>query len=88
MESRQRFEDFVSQFFRLLPEDLGRFRGELERNLRAAFSATLSRMDLVTREEFDVQAQLLARTRALLGEMEKKVRELEERIETGGKRQP
>jgi BMFP domain-containing protein YqiC len=84
METRQRFDDFVSQFFRLLPEDLDRFRGELERNLRAAFSATLARMDLVTREEFDVQAELLARTRALLEEMEKKVRELEERLNANG----
>ena len=76
------FDDFLKQFLRLLPEDLRGAREELERNLRAAFSATLARMDVVTRAEFDVQAALLARTRALLEEMEARVRELEQR---GGK---
>lgn len=79
MSTEAPFEDFLKQVLRLLPEDLRGVRAELERNLRAAFSATLARMDVVTREEFDVQAALLARTRALLEEMEARVRELEQR---------
>ena len=44
-------------------------------------SATFARMELVTREEFDVQAALLARTRALLDEMNEKIRQLEEKVQ-------
>ena len=51
--------------------------GDLERNLRAMLGAWFARLDLVSREEFDVQRELLARTRARLAELEKKVSELE-----------
>jgi len=43
---------------------------DMEKNLKASLSAWLSRLDLVTREEFDVQAQVLARTREKLTELE------------------
>ena len=54
---------------------------DLEKNMRAMLAALFSRLDLVTREEFDVQSALLARTRTLLEEMERKVSELERRLE-------
>ena len=50
---------------------------DIERNLKATLSATFSRLDLVTREEFDVQTQLLARTQEKLLELEARVAELE-----------
>lgn len=50
---------------------------DLERNLRAMLGAWFARLDLVSREEFDVQREVLARTRARLAELEKKVAELE-----------
>ena len=50
---------------------------DLERNLRAMLGATLTRLDLVSREEFDVQREVLARTRARLAELEKQVAALE-----------
>lgn len=52
---------------------------DIEKNLRALMSSTFSRLDLVTREEFDVQQELLQRTREKLGQMEAKVAELEAR---------
>ena len=73
-------QEFIQQVFKLLPEDLRVARADLEKHLRAAASAAFARMDLVTREEFDVQSALLSRTRALLHEMEAKVAELESRI--------
>ena len=60
-----------------MPAGLGRVRDDLRGNLRAAVSAALARMDLVTREEFDVQAAVLARTRAKLEALEATVAELE-----------
>ena len=50
---------------------------DLEKNLRAALTAVFARLNLVTREEFEVQTAVLARTRARLEELEKQVAELE-----------
>jgi ubiquinone biosynthesis accessory factor UbiK len=70
-------DEFVSQFMKLLPEDLRHLKADLDKNVRAALGAAFARMDLVTREEFDVQSALLGRTRELLERLELKVRELE-----------
>ena len=50
---------------------------DIEKNLRALMSSTFSRMDLVTREEFDLQQEVLRRTREKLERMEARVAELE-----------
>ncbi len=50
---------------------------DFEKNARALFTQGLSRLDLVTREEFEVQAELLARTRQKLDELEARVAALE-----------
>lgn len=73
-------DDLVQQFTALLPQDLRLTRDELERNFKAALRASLARMDLVTREEFDVQRELLLRTRTLLEELEQKVESLEQEL--------
>lgn len=50
---------------------------DLEKNVKAMMSQGFSRLDLVTREEFDVQAQVLAKTRAKLEALEARVAQLE-----------
>ena len=55
---------------------------DLERNLKALLTQNLSRLDLVTRSEFDVQAQVLARTREKVERLEALVAELEARAKT------
>ena len=77
MIKTREIEDFVQQFLRLLPQDLSRSRADFEKIVRAAMNAAFSRMNLVTREEFEVQAQLLSNTRAALDELEQKTTELE-----------
>jgi len=52
---------------------------DLERNVRAVLASVFSRLDLVTREEFDVQREVLLRTRERLVELEQKVAALEQR---------
>src|SRR5690554_134422 len=52
---------------------------DLEKNVRAVLTGVFSRLDLVTREEFDVQREVLLRTRERLNELERKVAELERR---------
>lgn len=50
---------------------------DLEKNIRGLVSQGFQRMDLVTREEFDLQTQVLAKTRAKLEELEAKIAALE-----------
>ena len=50
---------------------------DLDRNLRAMLGAAFARLDLVSREEFDIQREVLVRTRARLAELEKQVAVLE-----------
>ncbi len=50
---------------------------ELEGNLKAVLQSQLARLDLVTRQEFDVQAALLVRTQARLASLESRLKELE-----------
>ena len=53
---------------------------DIEKNVRAMLASTFARLDLVTREEFDVQSAVLARTREKLVELETKLAELEKNV--------
>jgi BMFP domain-containing protein YqiC len=50
---------------------------DLEKNFRGMLASAFARMDLVTREEYDVQVQVLARAREKLAQLEKRLAELE-----------
>ncbi|OWW20242.1 accessory factor UbiK family protein [Noviherbaspirillum denitrificans] len=50
---------------------------DIERNVKAMLTQGFSRLDLVTREEFDIQSQVLAKTRAKLETLEARLAELE-----------
>lgn len=54
---------------------------DVEKNLRAMLSSAFARLDLVTREEFDVQQEVLRITREKLEQMESRVAHLEEKLE-------
>jgi BMFP domain-containing protein YqiC len=53
---------------------------DIEKNARAMLAATFSHLDLVTREEFDIQRELLTRTRERLALLETRIAELESKI--------
>ena len=61
---------------------------DLEKNLRALMMSVFSRLDLVTREEFDVQRQVLLRTREKLTRLEAEVAELERLVQPKNDQQP
>ena len=56
---------------------------DIEKNVKAMLSSGLSRLDLVPRSEFDVQAQVLLKTREKLEALEKRLAELETRLPAG-----
>ena len=70
--------ELTQKISRLLPPELDVLKQDLEKNIRAVLQSTFQKLDLVTREEFDVQAELLVRTREKLEALEKKLSELEE----------
>ncbi len=57
---------------------------DIEKNVKAMMTQGFSKLDLVTREEFDIQAQVLAKTRAKLEALELRVVELEARLAAQG----
>lgn len=57
---------------------------DIEKNVRSMMTQGFAKLDLVTREEFDVQSQVLARTRARLEELEMRVADLERRAGMAG----
>ena len=59
----------------------GEIAGEMEHNLRAVLSEAISRLDLISREEFDAQQRVLPRTRERLEALEQEVAELERRLD-------
>lgn len=76
-------DTLVSRIAEGLPPGFGKVHEDLRNNLHAAVSAALTRMELVSREEFDVQAAVLARTREKLTALEDKVAELERAMDVG-----
>lgn len=63
-----------------LPSGVRELHHDVEKNLRAVLHSAFSKMDLVTREEYEVQQQVLARTRAKVERLEKLVEELEKKL--------
>ncbi|MGH8141523.1 MAG: accessory factor UbiK family protein [Steroidobacteraceae bacterium] len=75
-----RIDDVAKELFERLPEAARTMRRDIESNFRAVLQSSLSRLDLVTRDEFDVQAKVLERTRARLELVELRVAALERRV--------
>lgn len=73
----QSFDELVRKLADAVPGGLASVRGELEQNFRSVLQAGLTRLDLVTREEFEVQEAVLARTREKLEAFEQRLEEFE-----------
>jgi len=72
-------DDLARRLSDLVPPGLRESRDELQSSFKSVLQAGLSRLDLVTREEFDVQRAVLLRTREKLEALEKAVATLEAR---------
>ena len=77
----RRFDDLARRIQASLPPGIDEVREDVTRNIRAVISAGIARMDLVEREEFDVQSAVLARTREKLEALEARVQQLEKQPE-------
>ena len=72
-----RIDEIARRLLAKVPEAARNIQADLEENFRAVLRASLARLDLVSRDEFDVQAKVLERTRARLEALEARVQELE-----------
>jgi hypothetical protein len=77
------FDDLSQRLAGSVPPGLKQLQEDFERNVRGIAESALSRMDLVTREELEVQQAVLARTRQKLEALERQVAELEARLGIG-----
>lgn len=73
-------EDIVKRLSDAVPPALQAFKNDLERNIRAVLQSTFAKLDLVTREEFDAQVGVLAKTRAKLEALESQLVSLETQL--------
>jgi len=72
-----RIDEIVRGLLAKLPQAARHMQADLEENFRAVLRSSLSRLDLVSRDEFDVQTKVLERTRTRLEALEARVKELE-----------
>ena len=83
-------DDLARRLSGLVPPGLRESREEMQENFKAVLQTGLQKLDLVTREEFEVQRAVLLRTREKLERLQDVVAELESRLATddGGSGQP
>ncbi len=71
-------EEILQRIRAELPEGIKEIRDDFDKNLRAILQGIFSKLDLVTREEFDVQVEVLTRTREKFEQLEKQISDLEQ----------
>lgn len=81
---RPQIDELARQLAEAVPKNLRALGEDLEKNFRSLLSAGFERMDLVTREEFDLQAAVLERTREKLDALARRIAQLEEGVGPAG----
>lgn len=74
-----RIDEIARRLFEAVPPGVRAVQQDLESNFRAVLRSSLTKLDLVSRDEFDAQVRVLERTRARLEELERRVAEMEGR---------
>jgi ubiquinone biosynthesis accessory factor UbiK len=73
-------DDLAKRLADSVPESLRAFGRDLETNFKAVLQAQLAKLDLVTRQDFDVQAAILERTQEKLTVLEARLKDLEAKL--------
>ena len=74
---RNIIDDLAGKLADAIPGDIHELRNDIESNFRGLLQNGLDRLDLVTREEFEIQTKVLARTREKLDQLERELTELQ-----------
>ncbi|MDR3478120.1 MAG: accessory factor UbiK family protein [Gammaproteobacteria bacterium] len=81
MEPTQFLKDLAERLSNALPENLQAIKKDCEKNMHSILTSAFTKLDLVTREEFDTQTKVLARTRKKVDALEATVLELQKSIQ-------
>ncbi|PZL95271.1 hypothetical protein CKF43_08905 [Pantoea graminicola] len=84
MIDTKKIEQLARQVHDAMPKGVREFGDDVEKKIRQVLQAQLTRMDLVNREEFDVQTQVLLRTREKLAALEQRLAQLESQGSSAG----
>ena len=76
----QALDEIVRKISSAIPDDLKTAKQNLEKNARSAAEGVFQRLDLVTREEFDVQSKMLSKSQQRIKELEQRIKELEQEL--------
>ncbi|MBL0591981.1 MULTISPECIES: ubiquinone biosynthesis accessory factor UbiK [Aeromonas] len=80
----KKLEEIAKQVHNSLPPGIRSMGEEAEKKMRQVLQAQLGKLDLVSREEFDVQTKVLLRTREKLAALESKLAQLEQQLSAKG----
>ena len=80
MFNPQKLEEIAKQVSDVIPTGIKDFGGEVDRKIKQVLQSQLGKLDVVSREEFDVQANVLLRSREKLADMEAKLTAFEEKL--------
>ncbi|HIQ15046.1 MAG TPA: accessory factor UbiK family protein [Leucothrix sp.] len=77
MENINQIDDIAKKLAEFMPASLQNLQSDIKRNMQGSLESSLRKMNLVTREEFEIQTAVLLRTREKLEALEKVVKQLE-----------
>ena len=80
MFDQKTIDDIANRLSDVIPSGLTNMKDDMEKNFHAILQSALGKLDLVTREEFEVQKAVLAKTRSKLEALEKTVAEIEQQL--------
>ena len=80
MDPRHLLKDITERLCDALPSSLQAAKKDWEKNVRSILTGAFAKLDLITREEFDTQTKVLARTRKKVDALEAKIAELEQQL--------
>jgi hypothetical protein len=81
MDKPNQIDDLAKKLVGLMPGSLQNLQTDIEANMRSGLESGLKKMNLVTREEFDIQSVVLLRTREKLEALERIVSDIERKME-------
>ena len=79
----QKLDDLVRQLGATLPPEFEAFEQEMKKQFKAVLESAFQKLDLVSREEFDIQVKVLQKTREQLTQLEEQLTKLESNLSDG-----
>jgi len=73
-------DEIMAKINAVIPDDFKAAKSNVEKNMRASIESALQRLDLVSREEFDIQASMLSKSQQRIQQLEQKIQQLEDKL--------